>query len=534
MSVQNYDIEAREMIDEHLDDWVQMAEDVFGITLDTEQKNILAAIQYGHKVSIVSGTSRGKDFILAVAAMCFLYSTPVWDEKGNLIEETKVFLIAPTERQIENIMAPEIAKLHGKAQARGFNLPGRLVGNGIRTENKEWFLTGFKADDNNTEAWTGLHAPNIAFFITEGSGISKTIFDAIEGNLQGNSRLAIAFNDNTGTGYAADTQTSPDWAKFRLNSLNATNVKAKRIIIPGQVDWVWIDNHVRSWCKPVIDEESINETDGDFFWEGTWYKPNDLFRVKVLGLAPRVSTDVLVPKDWIRAANERWEKFNRQQLQLPTVKFLRLGVDVSGMGNDTNCFCPRYGDYVEPFEIVESFGEAKHMQIAGITVNRLKKASDSFHGINGKAFIDTIGEGGGVFSRVEEVKTPQDIWQAFSVKFSSAPNDKNGNPIQDKTGQYTFLNKRALLYWKVRDWLNPEFNSKAMLPPNEKLEKALSSTMWRFRSDGSIQLEAKEKVKKKLGWSPDEADALALTFEDEPDKLIIAKGKKNVANYFSF
>ena len=83
----------------------------------------------------------------------------------------------------------------------------------------------------------GFHAANVMFIITEASGVSETIFSAIEGNLQGNSRLLLVFNPNITTGYAANAMKSERFAKFRLDSLNATNVTAKREIIPGQVNY---------------------------------------------------------------------------------------------------------------------------------------------------------------------------------------------------------------------------------------------------------------------------------------------------------
>ncbi len=47
---------------------------------------------------------------------------------------------------------------------------------------------------------------------------------------------------------------------------------------------------------------------GDFSWEGRSYRPNDLFRVKVLGMFPKVSDDVLVPYEWVEAANTLYPK----------------------------------------------------------------------------------------------------------------------------------------------------------------------------------------------------------------------------------
>ena len=95
-------------------------------------------------------------------------------------------------------------------------LPGRLLANGIRTNYEEWYLTGFKSSADNTEAWSGFHAVNTMFIVTEASGIPDVTFNAIEGNLQGNSRLLIVFNPNITTGYAAKAMKSKRFKKFRI------------------------------------------------------------------------------------------------------------------------------------------------------------------------------------------------------------------------------------------------------------------------------------------------------------------------------
>lgn len=55
-------------------------------------------------------------------------------------------MTAPTARQVQNIMIPEISRLYRNAVF----LPGRLLSSGIKTDYEEWFLTGFKAGDDNT------------------------------------------------------------------------------------------------------------------------------------------------------------------------------------------------------------------------------------------------------------------------------------------------------------------------------------------------------------------------------------------------
>jgi hypothetical protein len=466
-------------------DWNKFARDVLKVILDPEQQAILEAVRVHPRVSVCSGTSRGKDFVAAVAAICFLYLTPRWSPKKELIANTKVAMTAPTDRQVKNIMFPEISRLFTRAGI----LPGRLVGYDIRTESEEWFLTGFRASKDNHEAWSGFHAVNTMFIVTEASGIEETIFNAIEGNLQGNSRLLIVFNPNSPTGYAAKSQTSPKWKKFRLNSLMSPNVLRKEIVIPGQVDYQWVKDKVETWCM-MLTPDQVTAEKSDFEWEGNWYRPNDLFRVKVLGKFPEVSSDTLIPLEWIEQAQKRWLSAKKPDLPL------RLGVDVAGMGRDNSVFCHRHDWYVDRLSIVGRAGVADHMQVAGETANNLKQPQN-------KAFIDTIGEGAGVYSRLIELNYKN----AFSCKFS-----ESAEGLSDITGVYKFANMRAYLFWAIRDWLNPAYNSKACLPPSDELTEELTQIKWKFQSNGSIIIEPKEDIKQRLRRSPDWSDALANTF----------------------
>jgi hypothetical protein len=211
-------------------DWNKFVRDVLRARLDPEQQDIITSVQFNPMTAVASGTARGKDFVAACAALSFLYLTPRFNKMGELVENTKVALTAPTGRQVTNIMVPEFRRLLRQAKV----LPGRIVAGDIRTDYEEWFLTGFKADDTNMEAWSGFHAVNTMFVVTEASGISETTFNAIEGNLQGNSRLLIVFNPNVTTGYAAKAMKTDRFKKFRLNSLNAENVVSKQVLIPGQ------------------------------------------------------------------------------------------------------------------------------------------------------------------------------------------------------------------------------------------------------------------------------------------------------------
>jgi hypothetical protein len=170
------------------------------------------------------------------------------------------------------------------------------------------------------------------------------------------------------------------------------------------------------------------------------------------------------------------------------------------MGRDSSVKCTRIGNYVEKFHIHQSAGKADHMHVAGQLANDLNQIGGHV------AFIDTIGEGAGVYSRLEELGYTNIV---------SAKNGMSARGLTDITGQYTFANLRAYTYWAVRDWLNPKNNMEPCLPPDDMVTEELTATRWRFQSDGSIILEKKEEIIKNLKRSPDRSDALALTFWPE-------------------
>jgi hypothetical protein len=83
------------------------------------------------------------------------------------------------------------------------------------------------------------------------------------------------------------------------------------------------------------------------------------------------------------------------------------------------------------------------------------------------------------------------------VHFAGRPND----PRYD--------NKRTEMYFEAVEWIRRG----GALPANHSAEliAALSQTTYSFRGD-RLLLEPKEQVKQRLGYSPDDADAFALTF----------------------
>lgn len=523
------------------------AKEVLGVSLDPDQVKILESVQYNPMTAVSSGTARGKDFVTAVACICFLYLTPKWKD-GQLISNTKVAMTAPTGRQVNDIMMAELGKMFNKAKNRGFTLPGRLLANGIKTLEPDWFLSGFKADDNSHEAWTGVHADNVMFAVTEASGMAESVFTAIEGNLQNNSRLLIVFNPNISTGYAANSLRSSRFNSFKLDCLNAPNVVNYNQIlsgeikpIPGQVNYEWVDDKVKAWCSP-ISENDVNEGEGDFIWtDGNAYHPNDIFRIKVRGMFPKEAEDTLIPLYWVELANERWNEWKQNKGAtgyIPPMPYqhLRLGVDVAAEGSDSNSLAYRYGWIVTKIDAWSSKGvETNIPELTGKVANILK---DQKRGI---ALIDTIGVGSGVHGNLKEMKDSSGYYlpdasapdhrssyvknisiadRVYSAKGSFMVDYRDKPFTDERTKQIEMLNARAYMHWEFREWLNPLNKTGAAIPPIPELTEEITAVKYSIRGNGKLQIEEKDAIKKRIGRSPDRLDSVLLTFFKEKPLII--------------
>jgi hypothetical protein len=84
-----------------------------------------------------------------------------------------------------------------------------------------------------------------------------------------------------------------------------------------------------------------------------------------------------------------------------------------------------------------------------------------------------------------------------------------GSDARDKTGSFGFMNLRAEMYWRFREALAPEAEEPIALPPDGELEADLAAPKWTMRLSG-VQVESKDDIKKRIGRSPDRADAVVL------------------------
>ena len=168
---------------------------------------------------------------------------------------------------------------------------------------------------------------------------------------------------------------------------------------------------------------------------------------------------------------------------------LVIGLDIARFGDDSTVFCFRRGRLCQKFEVLKK-------QDTVSIANHCQNIINEYQPI--RIFMDSGGVGGGVYDILYS-RGFQNIIRA--VNFGS-------KAILEER----YANRRAEMWDNARAWLSQELA--VQLPPDEDLFNELCSVNKRYDTKGRLLLESKEDIKKRLGRSPDKADAFVLTFAE--------------------
>jgi hypothetical protein len=119
------------------------------------------------------------------------------------------------------------------------------------------------------------------------------------------------------------------------------------------------------------------------------------------------------------------------------------------------------------------------------------------------AMIDIIGVGAGVYDRAREDPEINNRVIPFNA---SLPTKR-----RDRTNELGFSNLRSLGWWTLRELLQDDAID---LPPDDLLTGDLTSPKWKVMSGGKVQIEPKDDIKKRLGRSTNDGDAVMQAFVD--------------------
>ncbi len=144
-----------------------------------------------------------------------------------------------------------------------------------------------------------------------------------------------------------------------------------------------------------------------------------------------------------------------------------------------------------------------------------------------KFFVDVGGVGAGVYDRLKEWGEPY-ASIVVPVNFGSAP---LGPPPLDEHGRPSGgpLNRRAEMWMKSKAWL--EDPAGAQIPDSDSLQADACGPSYKYDSNTRLVLESKEDMRRRGFSSPDEWDAVVLTFAEPVAPTVSNFHRKLVYRY---
>jgi hypothetical protein len=233
------------------------------------------------------------------------------------------------------------------------------------------------------------------------------------------------------------------------------------------------------WFRALFDVYSTDALDPDEIETQKANQSDAGFRQEFLCDFTAANENTLIP---ITLATEARGKHLRAEQYEFAAKI--IGVDVARYGDDRTVIFKRQG--LASFEPIVLRG-ADSMTVAARVAHEAQGWSADAVFVDGSG-----GYGAGVIDRLRQIGM-----SVIEVQFGGKPTDPR------------FANKRTEMFWSVKEWLE----SGGAIPPTEGLVQELSAPQYTLdNAKGLLALEPKDEIKKRVGASPDLADALALTF----------------------
>lgn len=438
---------------------VLFAQEVLLFEPDDWQKDALMDLAENPKVAIKSGQGVGKTGMEAVALLWFLCCYPY----------PRIVATAPTKQQLHDVLWSEISKWMSKSPLLSEILKWTktyiyMVGN-----EKRWFAVARTA--TKPENMQGFHEDNMLFIVDEASGVADPIMEAILGTLSGeNNKLLMCGNPTRTSGTFYDAFHA-DRAIYRCHTVSSAD-------------------------SPRTNKENIESLIRKYG------EDSNVVRVRVKGEFPNQEDDVFISLSLVEQCGSKLFNLPEDSL-LPNIIF---GVDVARFGNDETVI---YRNARGKLKIVAKRRGQDLMSTVGDVVVAYRKAVKEFPDYKGRIYvnIDDTGLGGGVTDRLKEVKREERLNRLFVVPINAAEKIETDTKMGKEAAEH-YNNLTTHMWASLRELLE---NKQIEIEDDAETFAQLSSRKYIMASNGKIQMEKKEDMKKRGLDSPDRGDAAALS-----------------------
>ena len=319
-----------------------------------------------------------------------------------------------------------------------------------------WFVSALPWSKDRPETMAGMHAPYILVVEDEASAIPDVIWDALEGSMTTKRAIWLAFGNPT-----------------------RNSGRFKELFPGGLYAHEWRTHRIDSRTCKMANRGQLDA------WIRTRGIDSDFVKIHVLGEHPSQSEDQFIGEDLVQAARQRDEV---PYQHLPKI----LGADIAT--TNRGVFLLRQGCKI--LWRREVFNKQPDEYAAMLTSIMDLEQPDA-------TFVDAVGVGAGVYAilrhthhAVIAVNGAHAVPETLSLP--SMPSEKD-----------VYYNMRACMWGRMKDWVR-EWGCLPMELTG--LARELQEPHWTYAGKNQILLESKDDMRARGIASPDEADALSLTF----------------------
>ena len=530
--------------------------DILGRVLTGPQERALALIEETDRALIPAANNVGKSDVISAYGVYVMDAVASLPDPAEGLEEQGAQLLLPGPDH-ETIFATIYDKMlahMGRALTRGFGMPGVWSDRSVLWRVRPgWFVGAFAppryVSRDVAHTASGRHHRNQVAIIEEGQGVEEPIWRAVEGmcSAVGN-KIISAFNPTEARGSAYTRARSGTYRVLHLSAFDHPNVQHRDNEVPAAIAYQVIDDRVKTQCtdrgpypavQPDPDRRDLvyalppaqalehgprpdglpGHPDGAL----RVYRPSGLFQAQVLGQWPdQTDAGLFDPAAW-DAAVARWLEHPE-----PTEPPSRIGLDCAREGDDDNVAAPAWGESAEA--LLRAWADARlESQAALEAIAASRRARVGVPLVLGKGIGPEIANRVAArFQRspwnVDEGSVGASVLDharilgmaVAGVSFAAAPPEPTpGEPWSEnlRTAMYVraaMLVQRGLV--DVPD--DPLLREEVLAHRLEHRARVVTAVgpdgVERRERKPSVLLVAKAEVKKRLGRSPDRADAFVL------------------------
>lgn len=405
--------------------------------------------------AVASGNGVGKS---ALVSWIILWSMTTFPD-------TRGVITANTETQLRTKTWAELGKWFGLFIGKDlFHLESTALFSRDPGHKLTWRVDIVPWSEENYIAFQGLHNEGRRLFILfdEASGIADVIWEAADGCMTdaNTERLFLVFG----------------------------NPNPPKGMMSGRFKDCF-GRFAHRWNPIKVDSRSVSFTDKAEIeqWVRDYGEDSDFVRVRVRGEFPRTGSLQFIAADLLLEAKQR-------EASSSIYDELIMGVDVARFGDDKTVIRFRRGPDARTIPAVKLRG-ADTMDVAAKVASLFQIHRPDV------IFIDGGGPGAGVVDRCRQLRLP-----VIEVQFGA----KADRAMIGQDDGFVYANKRAEMYGMLREWLRH-----GAIDTDAELDNDLSNLQFGYtikEGRDAILLEKKEDMKKRGLHSPDDGDALALTF----------------------